>query len=118
APPPRPRVRAAGLSSPSLREPVGRQLLVLVQDVLDRPALPPPAVRRKQRRRRGTYRELHAGAEGLRQTKTSKSRIKRLRGLRRPQYRLRVDNTRVFYDVIDEAVAVLAIVPKDGAGTR
>jgi mRNA interferase RelE/StbE len=26
-----------------------------------------------------------------------------------------VDNTRVFYDVIDEAVEVLAIVPKSGA---
>lgn len=50
-------------------------------------------------------------------TKTSKSRIKRLRGLRRPQNRLRVDNTRVFYDVIDEAVEVLAIVPKSGAAT-
>jgi len=29
----------------------------------------------------------------------SKSRIKRLRGLRQPQYRLRVDRMRVFYDV-------------------
>ena len=33
----------------------------------------------------------------------SKSRIKRLRGLRRPQYRLRVGEMRVFYDV-DEAI--------------
>jgi mRNA-degrading endonuclease RelE of RelBE toxin-antitoxin system len=48
-------------------------------------------------------------------TKTSKSRIKRLRGLSRPQYRLRVDDTRVFYDVTDEAVEVLAIVPKSHA---
>ena len=31
--------------------------------------------------------------------KTSRSRIKRLRGLRRPQYRLRVGEVRVFYDV-------------------
>ncbi len=31
----------------------------------------------------------------------SKSRIKRLRGLRQPQYRLRVDRMRVFYDVND-----------------
>ena len=29
----------------------------------------------------------------------SRSRIKRLRGLRRPQYRLRVDEVRVFYDL-------------------
>jgi mRNA interferase RelE/StbE len=48
-------------------------------------------------------------------TKTSKSRIKRLRGIRRPQYRLRVDDIRVFYDVTDEAVEVLAIVPKSEA---
>ncbi len=34
--------------------------------------------------------------------KVSKSRIKRLRGLRQPQYRLRVDQMRVFYDVNDE----------------
>jgi mRNA-degrading endonuclease RelE of RelBE toxin-antitoxin system len=31
--------------------------------------------------------------------KISKSRIKRLQGLQRPQYRLRVDDLRVFYDV-------------------
>ena len=45
-------------------------------------------------------------------TKVSKSRIKRLRGLDRPQYRLRVDETRVFYDVSKTAVEVLAIVSK------
>ncbi|HEX5041750.1 MAG TPA: type II toxin-antitoxin system RelE/ParE family toxin [Candidatus Polarisedimenticolaceae bacterium] len=45
-------------------------------------------------------------------TKTSKSRIKRLRGLSRPQYRLRVDTIRVFYDVIGRKVQVLAIVGK------
>jgi mRNA interferase RelE/StbE len=44
--------------------------------------------------------------------KTSQSRIKRLRGTSRPQYRLRVEDVRVFYDVTDEAVQVLAIVPK------
>ena len=44
--------------------------------------------------------------------KTSKSRIKRLRGLRRPQYRLRVGEVRVFYDVSDSAVEILAIVSK------
>jgi mRNA interferase RelE/StbE len=48
-------------------------------------------------------------------SKTSKSRIKRLRGMRRPQYRLRVGDIRIFYDVTDEAVEVLAIVPKQEA---
>jgi mRNA interferase RelE/StbE len=47
--------------------------------------------------------------------KTSRSRIKRLRGVRRPQYRLRVEDIRVFYDVTDEAVEVLAIVAKSEA---
>lgn len=48
-------------------------------------------------------------------TKISKSRIKRLRGLARPQYRLRVDEIRIFYDVRDTAVEVLAIVDKPDA---
>jgi mRNA interferase RelE/StbE len=45
-------------------------------------------------------------------TKVSKGRIKRLRGLSRPQFRLRVDDIRVFYDVTGEAVEILAIVSK------
>ena len=48
-------------------------------------------------------------------TKTSRSRIKRLRGIARPQYRLRVEEVRVFYDVSGSTVEVLAIVPKSGA---
>jgi len=44
--------------------------------------------------------------------KTSRSRIKRLRGMTRPQYRLRVEEFGVFYDVSGSAVEVLAIVPK------
>jgi len=47
--------------------------------------------------------------------KTSRSRIKRLRGLARPQYRLRVGEIRVFYDVSDDTVEVLAIIPKSEA---
>ena len=47
--------------------------------------------------------------------KISKSRIKRLRGLSRPQYRLRVDNFRVFYDIEDQEVQILAIIAKDQA---
>jgi len=53
--------------------------------------------------------ELHLRHEP---TKTSRSRIKRLRGLARPQFRLRVGEVRVFYDVIGSQVEVLAIVPK------
>ena len=46
--------------------------------------------------------------------KESKSRIKRLRGLRTPQYRLHVDEMRVFYDVNEqeERVEVLGFVKK------
>ena len=44
--------------------------------------------------------------------KASRSRIKRLRGIARPQYRLRVEEVRVFYDVSGSTVEVLAIVPK------
>lgn len=48
-------------------------------------------------------------------TKVSKSRIKRLRGVTRPQYRLRVNEMRVFYDVAGTDVEVLAIVLKTEA---
>ncbi len=37
-------------------------------------------------------------------TRASRSRIKRLRGMSRPQYRLRVDEVRVFYDVGEDIV--------------
>jgi len=47
--------------------------------------------------------------------KTSKSRIKRLRGLSRPQYRLRAENLRIFYDVTGKTVEILAIISKDEA---
>jgi mRNA interferase RelE/StbE len=48
-------------------------------------------------------------------TKTSRSRIKRLRGLRHPQYRLRIDEFRVFYDVAEDRVEILAIILKSKA---
>ena len=44
--------------------------------------------------------------------KVSRSRIKRLRGLSKPQYRLRVGDVRVFYDVTETSVEILAIVAK------
>lgn len=47
--------------------------------------------------------------------KTSRSRIKRLRGLLRPQYRLRIDEVRFFYDVSVTTVELLAIVSKSEA---
>ena len=48
-------------------------------------------------------------------SRTSRSRIKRLRGLRRPQYRLRVGEVRVFYDVSGATVEILAVVAKSEA---
>jgi mRNA interferase RelE/StbE len=51
----------------------------------------------------------------LEPAKTSRSRIKRLRGLRRPQYRFGVDDIRVFYDVSGMSVEILAIVSKSEA---
>ena len=50
-------------------------------------------------------------------TKESKSHIKKLRGIRHPQYRLRVDEIRVFYDIHEDRVEVLAIVDKSQAVT-
>jgi mRNA-degrading endonuclease RelE of RelBE toxin-antitoxin system len=45
--------------------------------------------------------------------KLSRSRIKQLRDMDQPQYRLRLDPYRVFYDVAGQTVVVLAIVPKE-----
>ncbi len=69
------------------------------------------------------YRDLDAHVRGVvrdaiethlrhQPTRTSKSRIKRLRGVSRPQYRLRVGDLRVFYDVTESTMQILAIVPK------
>jgi mRNA-degrading endonuclease RelE of RelBE toxin-antitoxin system len=38
--------------------------------------------------------------------KTSRSRIKRLRGIARPQFKLRVGEVRVFYDVSGSTVEI------------
>lgn len=48
----------------------------------------------------------------FRPLEVSRSRIKRLRGLARPQYRLRVNDIRVFYDIVEKEVQILAIVTK------
>lgn len=47
--------------------------------------------------------------------KISRSRIKRLRGLNHPQYRLRVGEVRVFYDVVGHEVHIVSIVMKSAA---
>jgi mRNA-degrading endonuclease RelE of RelBE toxin-antitoxin system len=44
--------------------------------------------------------------------KESRSRIKKLVGVNRPQYRLRVNDYRVFYDIDESTVSILAIVAK------
>jgi mRNA-degrading endonuclease RelE of RelBE toxin-antitoxin system len=48
-------------------------------------------------------------------SKVTKTRIKRLRGFKRPHYRLRINEVRVFYDVEEDTVEVLAIVEKSAA---
>lgn len=58
--------------------------------------------------------EMHLRHEPRR---VSRSRIKRLRGLNRPQYRLRVGDIRVFYDVTGSSVEILAIVAKTEANS-
>jgi mRNA-degrading endonuclease RelE of RelBE toxin-antitoxin system len=47
--------------------------------------------------------------------RTSRSRIKRLRGLRQPEYRLRIGEIRIYYDVNGNEVEILAIVAKPDA---
>lgn len=49
--------------------------------------------------------------------KVSRNRIKRMRGLSRPQYRPLVDDVRVFYDVMDNTVEILAVVAKAEAAS-
>jgi mRNA-degrading endonuclease RelE of RelBE toxin-antitoxin system len=53
--------------------------------------------------------EVHLSHEP---TKVSKSRIKKLRSLSQPQYRLRVGDFRVFHDVTKTQVQILAVVSK------
>ena len=48
-------------------------------------------------------------------TQVSKSRIKRLHGVSRPQFRMRVGDIRVFYDVRESTIEILAVIPKSDA---
>lgn len=45
-------------------------------------------------------------------TTESKSRMKRLRSMKKPQYRLRIDDLRVFYDVAGDEILVLGMTTK------
>ena len=80
--------------------------------------LAPEAVqdfKRLSARERATVRDAIEKHLRLDPERTSRSRIKRLRGISRPQYRLRVGEIRVFYDVAEKAVEILAIIPKSRA---
>ena len=48
-------------------------------------------------------------------TLVSRSRIKRLRGLSKPQYHLRIGEVRIFYDIDKSEVHILAIIDKAAA---
>jgi mRNA interferase RelE/StbE len=70
------------------------------------------AFRRLSARSRSEVRDALERHLRFEPTTVSKSRIKRLGGLNRPQYRLRVGDIRVFYDVTETTVDVLAIITK------
>ena len=80
--------------------------------------LAPEAIRDLEKLRANLRGEVRDAIERYlrhRPTKTSKARIKRLRGVSRPEFRLRVHDTRVFYDVVGTEVHILAIVSKEQA---
>jgi mRNA interferase RelE/StbE len=80
--------------------------------------LAPEAIRDLEKLRANLRAEVRDAIERHlrnRPTKTSKARIKRLRGVSRPQFRLRVRDVRVFYDVVDTEVHILAILSKEHA---
>jgi mRNA-degrading endonuclease RelE of RelBE toxin-antitoxin system len=59
--------------------------------------------------RQGSALEIHLRHQPV---KVSRCRVKRLRELRQPQYRLLVGEIRIFYDVTGTTVQILAIVTK------
>ncbi len=78
--------------------------------------LAPEAIRDLEKLRANLRAEVRGAIERHlrnRPTKGSKARIKRLRGVSRPQFRLRVHDVRVFYDVVDSEVHILAIVSRN-----
>ncbi len=50
-------------------------------------------------------------------TKGSTGRSERLRVMKRPQYRLHIDEIRVYYDVTEDTVEVLAIIDQSEASS-
>ena len=80
--------------------------------------LSPEAVRDLRSLRANVRTEVRDAIERhlrARPAKASRSRIKRLRGLTRPQYRLRVGDVRVYYDIEGSEVQILAILSKENA---
>jgi mRNA interferase RelE/StbE len=71
--------------------------------------------KRLSARDRSTVRETIEKHLRYEPQKINKSRIKKLQGIRRPQYRLRVEEIRVFYDIVEATVEVLAVIPKSKA---
>ena len=72
-------------------------------------------LRRLTARNRATIRDRIERHLRHRPEMLSRSRIKRLRGFRHPQFRLRVDEFRIFYDIVEGTVEILAILPKSQA---
>lgn len=62
---------------------------------------------------RATVRDSIRVRLGHAPTKESRSRIKKLRDLRHPQFKLRIGEIRVFYDVTEMDVVIIAIVSKE-----
>ena len=80
--------------------------------------LAPEAIRDLKKLKANLRAEVHDAIERhlrTRPTQASKARIERLRGVLRPQFRLRVRDVRAFYDVVDAEVHILAIVSKERA---
>jgi mRNA-degrading endonuclease RelE of RelBE toxin-antitoxin system len=77
--------------------------------------LAPEAVEDLERLRANLRADVRAALEThLRRepANASRGRIERLRGIRQPQYRLRVGEVRIFYDATGATVQILAIVAK------
>ena len=77
--------------------------------------LKPSAVRDMDRLRKYDAARISDGMErhlDTEPTKESKSRIKRLKGISDPDYRLRLGDYRVFYNVVGERVDVLRVMHK------
>lgn len=71
--------------------------------------------KRLSARDRATVRDVIERTLRYEPEKISKSRIKRLSGINHLQYRLRIGEIRVFYDIVGQRVEILAIIPKSEA---